>query len=68
MPEEKQLILRSVDNTVRWKGLPDLPYILRDIRPELRQAGLQIGVLMEDKGRLWPSYDQLASGAQAGNN
>jgi hypothetical protein len=66
MPNGRNLVARSVNDTVHWKGLPDLPYIARQIRSRLHFAGLQIGVLMEDKSRLWPSYDQLADETQAG--
>jgi vWA-MoxR associated protein C-terminal domain len=68
MPKGRDLVVRSVNDMVHWKGLPDLPYIARQIRSKLHSAGLQIGVLMEDKSRLWPSYDQSAGDAQAGSN
>jgi hypothetical protein len=68
MPMGRDLIVRSINDRVRWKGLPDLPYIACQIRSKLHSAGLQIGVLMEDKSRLWPSYDQSAGDAQAGSN
>ncbi|HLK72991.1 MAG TPA: hypothetical protein VKU77_05010 [Streptosporangiaceae bacterium] len=57
----KRLVKRRVNDT----GLSDLPYIARQIRSSLQQSGIQIGVLMEDRCRLWPSYE-LAQSAPAG--
>jgi hypothetical protein len=60
IPAVKSRVSREVDKNPN--GLPDLPYILRDIRTDLGVSSeLQLGVYMEDPSRLWPGYLELKS-------
>jgi hypothetical protein len=61
-------LLRKRINDANHRGLFDLPGIVRDLRPELRDRGIKVGVILDDQSRFWRNYVRLASGASAPGN
>jgi hypothetical protein len=66
VPPIKSLIMKGINRLPR--GLLDLPYLLRDMRSSMRdEASPQIGMIMEERTRLWPGCFSLRSGGASTN-